>query len=179
MAVSKIMHDKLNQQIQKEFYSSYFYMQMEAYFASVHLDGFANFFRVQALEERDHAVKFFNFVNETSGNVKLMQIDAPKSDFNSPTEVFKLALEHEQFVTKSIFELVSAAIEEKDFSTQSFLQWFVTEQVEEEANMDKILGKLKYVEGDGRGLLLLDSELGQRVYVPLLQQGTKPAGANA
>lgn len=161
------MQQSLNEQVQKEFFSAYFYLSMEAYFTSLNLKGFANYLHVQLQEERDHAMKFFNYINHAGGNVKLLSINAPKTDFKSPTEVFELSLEHERFVTKSIYNLVDIALEEKDHSTYAFLQWYVTEQVEEEANMDGVLRRLKLVENDGRGILLLDNELAQRVYVPI------------
>lgn len=164
--ISEKMQDKINEQIQKEFYSAYFYLSMEAYLASLNLNGFANFFRVQAQEERDHAMLFFNYLNQVGARVMLRQIDAPKVDFESPEEVFKLALAHEQLVTRSIYSIVDLALEERDHKTHTFLQWFVTEQVEEEANMDNNLKKLKLVGNDGRGILMIDAELAARVYAP-------------
>ncbi len=172
MSISANICQKFNEQIQKEFYSEYLYISMEAYFKHISLDGFANFFHVQALEERDHAMMFFDYILETGGNVELLQIDKPKNDFASPTEVFQLSLNHEKTVTKSIHSLVDAAQEEKDYTAITFLQWFITEQREEEANMDRVLNKLKLVEGDGRGLLLLDAELAQRVYTPPVNANT-------
>lgn len=166
MSISTNIQEKFNEQIQKEFYSEYLYISMEAYFKHISLDGFANYFHVQALEERDHAMMFFNYIVETGGKVELRQIDKPKTDFASPLEVFQLSLEHERFVTRSIHSLVDAAQGEKDYTANTFLQWFITEQREEESNMDKVLNKLKLVEGDGRGLLLLDAELALRVYAP-------------
>ncbi len=164
--VSERMQQKLNEQIQKEFYSAYFYLSMEAYFASRNLNGFANYYRVQAQEERDHAMMFFNYVSHVGGRVKLGQIDAPKSEFASIEEVMQLTLEHEQFVTKSIYSIVDLALEERDHKTNAFLQWFVTEQAEEEANSENNLNKVKLVGDDGRGILMLDAELAQRVYTP-------------
>ena len=159
MAVSQRMHDKINEQIQKEFFSEYFYISMEAYFASISLDGFANFFHVQAQEERDHAMKFFGYVIQTSGKVKLMHLDAPRSEFISPSEVFNLTLEHERFITKSIHSLVEAALEEKDYTTNSFLQWFINEQIEEERTMHGILDKMKLAGNEAGGLFHIDKEL--------------------
>lgn len=164
--ISQRMLDKLNEQLQKEFYSAYFYLSMEAYLADQNLSGFANFFRVQTQEERDHALKFFDYIIQVGGRVVLGQINAPQTDFKSPEEVFRLAYEHEQYVTKSIYELVDIAMEEKDHKTSAFLQWFVTEQAEEEASMDSVLRKLKFIGDDARGLLMIDSELAQRVYAP-------------
>lgn len=164
--ISDGMQQKLNEQVQKEFYSAYLYLSMEAYLTSLNLNGFANFFRVQAQEERDHAMMFFNYINHVGGRVTLGKIDAPKSDFESLEEVFRMALQHEQFVTKSIYSIVDLALEEKDHKTNSFLQWFVTEQAEEEATADGNLKKLNLVGNDGRGILMLDAELAQRVYAP-------------
>jgi ferritin len=172
MSISEKMQEKLNEQIQKEFFSEYLYLSMKAYFASSNLDGFANYFHVQALEERDHATMIFDYVTETGGIVKLRQLDEPKNDFVSPKEVFQLSLDHERFITKSIHGLVDAALEEKDYTVHAFLQWFITEQREEESNMDRVLSKLRLVENDGRGLLLLDAELALRVYAPPVNVNT-------
>ena len=168
--VSEIMQQKLNEQVQKEFYSAYLYLSMETYFTSINLEGFANFFRVQAQEERDHAMKFFDFISQAGGRVNLLQIQAPKSEFESAQDVFTITLEHERFVTKSIYDLVDTAVKESDYSTQTFLQWFVTEQREEESNMDNVLKRIKLVGNDGGGLLMIDSQLAQRVYVPIPTQ---------
>lgn len=164
--ISDKINKLLNEQVQKEFYSAYLYLGMEAYFANQNLDGFANFFRVQVQEERDHAMKFFNYINQTGGKVELLQIDAPELNFNSAEEIFAYTLKHEQFVTKSIYSIVDNALEEKDHGTNSFLQWFVIEQVEEEATADKNLRKLKLIKDDPNGLFMLDAELAQRVYTP-------------
>jgi len=164
--VNKRIEKLLNEQINKEFYSAYFYLAMEAYLRSINLDGFANFFRVQVQEERDHAMLFFNFLNHVNGRVIFETITAPKFDFKSPEEVFDLALKHEYTVTESIYNIVNAALEDKDHKTNTFLQWFVTEQAEEESNIEKYLKKVQLVGDDGRGILLLDQELGTRVYNP-------------
>lgn len=162
--ISERIQKLLNEQIQKEFYSAYLYLSMEAYLTSVNLAGFAHFFRVQTQEERDHAMMFFNYVSHVSGRVQLEAIQTPQFDFSSPAEVFEMALNHEYLVTESIYNIVNAAIEEKDHKTNAFLQWFVTEQAEEEANMDNNLKKLQLIGNDGRGILMLDQELAQRVY---------------
>ncbi|HEY5585602.1 MAG TPA: ferritin [Ruminiclostridium sp.] len=164
--ISDKLNKLLNEQVQKEFYSAYLYLSMEAYFANQNLDGFANFFRVQIQEERDHAMKFFNYINHKGGKVELLQIDAPQVDFKSAEEIFDLTLGHEQLVTKSIYNIVDNAIEERDHGTNTFLQWFVTEQIEEEATVEKNLRKLKLIKGDSNGLLMLDAELALRVYTP-------------
>ena len=172
MSISAKIQEIFNEQIQKEFFSEYLYTSMEAYFKFVSLDGFANFFHVQALEERDHAMMFFNYILETGGKVELRQIDKPRTDFASAAEVFQLSLDHEKFVTRSIYGLMEAVQAEKDYTAATFLQWFITEQREEESSMDRILNKLKLVEGDGRGLLLLDAELALRVYTPPVNANT-------
>ncbi|MFZ5988201.1 MAG: ferritin [Bacillota bacterium] len=165
------MVKKLNDQMQKEFYSAYLYLSMSGYFKSINLEGFANFFYVQAQEERDHAMKIFDYINQVGGKITLKQIDAPKVDFESIEEVLRLSLEHEQFITKSIHDIVDAALSEKDHTTYSFLQWFINEQVEEEATADHNLKKFKLVGNDGRGILMIDAELAQRVYTPPAANG--------
>ncbi len=165
--ISERLNKLLNEQVQKEFYSAYLYLGMEAYFAEQNLDGFANFFRVQVQEERDHAMKFFNYINEKGGKVELLQIDAPLLNFKTAEEVFENTLKHEQFVTQSIYNIINAAIEEKDHATNQFLQWFVSEQVEEEATAEKNLRKLQLIKNDSSGLFMLDAELAQRVYTPI------------
>lgn len=162
--ISEKMQQKMNEQIVKEFYSAYLYLSFEAYFESLNLKGFANWFRVQAQEERDHAMMFFNYINHVGGRVILGQIEAPKWDFNSIEEVLKMGYEHEQFVTRSIYSIVDLAIEERDHMSNSFLQWFVNEQAEEESNADSNLKKLKLVGNDGRGILMLDADFATRVY---------------
>jgi ferritin len=165
MLTSKLQ-DALNEQMKNEFFSAYLYMAMTGYFQAEELPGFANWLRVQALEEMTHGEKFFNFLCDAGGRTHLLPIDGPKNDFTSPLEVFEFGLKHEQFVTERIGALMDLAREEGNHAAQIFLQWFVTEQVEEESNFSLIIRKLKRVEGDGRGLLLLDQELGQRVFVP-------------
>lgn len=164
--ISDKLNKLLNEQVQKEFFSAYLYLAMEAHFANQNLDGFANFFHVQVQEERDHALKFFNYINQKGGKVELLQINAPEANYTSAEEIFAVTLGHEQFVTNSIYNIVNAALEEKDHGTNTFLQWFVTEQVEEEATMEKYLKKLQLIKNDPNGLFMLDSELAQRVYTP-------------
>jgi ferritin len=160
------LQDAFNEQMKNEFFSAYLYMAMAGYFLSEDLPGFANWMRVQALEEMTHGEKFFNFICDTGGRTHLLPIEEPKNDFPSPLDVFEYGLNHERFVTERIGRLMDLAREGGNHAAQIFLQWFVTEQVEEESNFSLIIRKLKRVEGDGRGLLLLDQELGQRVFVP-------------
>lgn len=163
--ISQEMQKLLNEQLQKEFYSAYLYLSMVAYFEEQNLKGFANFFRVQVQEERDHAMMFFKYISHVQGTVKLLQINQPDIVFNSPLEVFEAAYNHELFVTRSIYSIVDQSIEEKDHKTNSFLQWFVNEQAEEEANMDDNVKKLQLIGDDKRGILMMDAELMARVYV--------------
>ncbi len=164
--ISKKLQDAFNYQINKEIFSEYYYLSMAAYLSSIGLPGFENFFLIQVQEERFHAMKMYDFVNERGGRVILSQIDTPKTEFNSPLEVFQLAYEHEQFVTKLINKLMDLAISENDHATKSFLNWFVDEQVEEEASMEGFVNKLKLIDGKGNGLLMLDKELGARTFTP-------------
>lgn len=163
--LSKKMEKALNDQINAEFFSSYLYLSMSAYFVRKNLPGFAHWMYIQTQEEAAHAMLFFNFVNERGGTAELKAIAKPDMDWNDPIKVFEAVLAHEQKVTKLINNLVDIAIQEKDHATNNKLQWFVAEQVEEEANATEILEQLKIVEGKGQGLLLLDRELKTRVFV--------------
>ncbi len=164
--ISTTMQNLLNDQIQKEFYSAYLYLSMKAWFAEQNLDGFANFFDVQVKEERDHALKFYAYVVHVGGKVELQAIPAPPPTFASALAVFQDSLKHEQFVTASIYNLVNQAIEEKDHKTNSFLQWFVTEQAEEEATAESNVRKLQLIGDNTQGLFMHDAELAKRVYIP-------------
>ncbi|MEI7579573.1 MAG: ferritin [bacterium] len=164
--ISEKLEILLNDQVQKELYSAYLYFSFEAYFTSRNLNGYAHWFRVQAQEERDHALIFFNYINHVGGRVKLRQIDSPPWDFKTIEEVLSLQLDHERFVTKSIYDIADQAISERDHKTSSFLKWFIDEQAEEESNAEQNLSKIMLVgETDGKGVLLLDAEMGARVYV--------------
>ena len=156
----------INRQINAELYSAYLYLSMNAYLNSINLSGFANWMRVQALEEMTHADKFYQYIIERGGRVILELIDSPPADWASALEVFEHVYEHEQKVTKLINSLMDIAIEEKDHATISFLRWFVDEQVEEESSADGLLQKLKLIGDSGSGLFMIDSELGQRVFTP-------------
>jgi ferritin len=164
--ITKKMVESLNEQINKELYSAYLYLSMAAYAASIGLNGFANWFNVQVKEELTHADKFYNYVIQQGGRVSLREIEKPPENFSSAIDVFKKTLAHEQKVTKRINNLVNLASKEKDYATNTFLQWFVTEQVEEEANANEILQKINLVGKDGNGLLTIDSQLATRVFVP-------------
>lgn len=160
------IREALNDQINAEFYSSYLYLSMCAYFRRIHLDGFARWLEVQALEEMTHAMKIFNFVNERGGKVELKSIQGPPVQWDSPLDAFEHVYKHEVKVTSLIYSLVDIGMEEKDHAATNFLQWFVTEQVEEESTADGIVQKLKLIKGEGGGLFMMDRELGQRVFTP-------------
>lgn len=164
--ISKKMIASLNEHLNKEIYSGYLYLSMAAYSTSIGLNGFANWFKVQVQEEMVHAQKFYDYINQQGGRVALKAIDEPPKDFSSPSDLFEKTLEHEKVVTKRINNLVNMATKEKDHATETFLQWFVTEQVEEEASPTEILQRLKLVGKDGNGILMIDSQLATRVFTP-------------
>jgi ferritin len=139
---------------------------MAAYFKDEDLDGFANFFLVQAEEERFHAMKFFNFIDEMGEKVEVRAFKQPKTEFDSIEDVYKLALEHEQFVTKRIYKLMDLAQGESEYATISFLKWFIDEQVEEEDTMETILKKVQRFGENSQGIYMLDEELAQRTFAP-------------
>ena len=163
--ISEKLENELNNQINAELYSAYLYQAMAAYFEAKSLEGFANWMDVQAQEEMTHARKIYDYLNERGGRVLLDAIEAPKAEWETPIEAFKDAYEHEQKVTKMINDLVDLAIEEKDHATKSFLQWFVDEQVEEEASAEDIIDKLEMIGDSGHGLYMYDSKLAERVFV--------------
>lgn len=164
--ISKKLEKAINEQINKELFSEYLYISMQAWFAAQNLDGMANWMDAQGKEERFHAMKFFNYLIERGGKVLLKPIEGPATDFKTPLKAFQSALEHEQFVTKSINELMDLAIKENDHASRSFLQWFVDEQVEEEASVDKIVNMLKMVGDHGHGIMMIDRDLAQRSFSP-------------
>ena len=147
-------------------------MAMSAHSTYIGLDGFANWFMVQYQEEMTHAMKIYNYINDHGAQVKLMEIKEPPAEFESPLDMFERTLEHEKFVTKSINDLVNLAMEEKDHATTIFLQWFITEQIEEEANDNAIISKLKLAGEDGSGLFMIDKELAARIFVPPATSGS-------
>jgi len=156
------IQDAMNEQIKSELYSAYQYLSMAAYCESANLPGFASWMRAQAREETDHAMKFYDFVLDRSGRVVLRGIEGPMVEFGSPLEVFEWALGHEQKVTAMINDLYGLAVRENDYASQAFLQWFVTEQVEEEKNTGDVVETLKMIGDKSEALFLLDRELGQR-----------------
>lgn len=160
------MEKALNDQVQWELYSAYIYLAMSAWFQAQGLPGFANWMRIQFQEETMHAMKFHDFVLERGGRARLQAIDAPPHDWKSPLAAFEHALEHEEGVTERINKLMSLAMEAKDHATAIFLQWFVTEQIEEEASVQDIIQKLKLAEGATGGMFMLDKDLAARVFTP-------------
>ena len=164
--LSERMVATLNKQINREIYSAYLYLSMSAYSTFKGLKGFANWFMVQYQEEMTHVVKIYDYINDQGSRVKLTAVEQPPTEFGSPLEMFEKTLEHEKFVTRCINDLVNIAIKEKDHATRIFLQWFVTEQIEEEANDNEIIAKLKLVGKEGNGLFMIDKELAARAFVP-------------
>ncbi len=152
----------LNDQIRAELYSAYMYLTIAAYFEHINLGGHAHWMKLQSQEETEHAMRIYSFVNETGGRVALKAIEKPPADYDSPLDVFEKTYQHEQKVTRLINELYQLAIDEKDYATQVMLQWFIDEQVEEEASAEEILEKLKMIGDKKHALLMLDRELGQR-----------------
>ena len=160
--LSKQMEESLNKQINAELYSAYLYLSMAACFDSISLDGFSHWMKLQAKEETEHAYKIYGYVYERGGSVILEAINKPPTKWDSPLAVFEDAYKHEQKVSEMINNLVAMAREEKDYATENFLQWFVEEQVEEEANADEVVQKLKMVKDSRNGLFMMDGKLGQR-----------------
>lgn len=160
--IDQTVCERLNDQIRDEFYASYLYLSMAAYFEDANLSGFAAWMQAQSLEEHNHAMRIYDFIHDRGGRVRLQQIDAPPADWDSPLEAFKAALEHEQNVTSKIHSLVDLSLEKRDHATNTFLDWFVNEQVEEEATADDLVNKLALVGDSGNGLFMLDRDLGQR-----------------
>ncbi|MBD7914811.1 ferritin [Clostridium sp. Sa3CUN1] len=154
----------LKDQVNFEFYSSYTYLAMAGYCESIDLAGFANFFRVQAKEELDHAMKIYDYIYQKNGSVVLEQIDKPKAEYDGIIDVFEKGYEHEQLVTKKIYELTDIAYEEREHSTISLLKWFIDEQVEEENSFSSLVKRVRRIEDNPAGLYLMDDELAARVY---------------
>lgn len=160
--IGKAMQDLMNEQINKELFSSYLYLSMAAYFECRNLPGFANWMRIQSDEEREHAMKFYEHILERGGEVSLKAIDAPKSSWSSTLQVAEEVAAHEAKVTASIYALYELAQKEKDYPAQVMLQWFISEQVEEEKNAAEIVANLKLIEERGTAVLMLDHRLAKR-----------------
>ncbi len=160
--LNKKVQDALNQQLNAELYSSYEYLAMSAFFDEQNLDGMAKWMKVQSQEEYEHAMKFYAYILQANGKVELNTIKEPAKNFKTPLDVFEATYQHEKNVTKMIYDLFDTTLSEKDHATNIFLQWFITEQVEEEATALKIVDKLKMLADTKSGLYLIDRELGQR-----------------
>jgi ferritin len=160
--IGKAVQDAINEQINKELYSSYLYLSMAAYFEDKNLPGFAKWMHVQEGEEREHAMKLYDFLVDRGGRIALKAIAAPEADWKSALDLFKQVAAHEAAVTASIHSLYELALKEKDYPAQAMLQWFITEQVEEEKNAAEIVSQLELVEARGTAVLMLDHQLGKR-----------------
>ena len=163
--------DALNKQINEEFYSSYIYLAMAAYLEDLNLDGCAHWMEMQAQEEHMHAMKIFRYVAERGGRIELFAVKQPPKSWDSPLAAFEGALEHEQYMTGNINALADLAIAEKDHATNNILQWYVSEQVEEEATVDDIVKKLHMMGSDGPGLFMMDRELKNRPAPAIVDAG--------
>ena len=164
--VDERMAEAINKQLNAELYSAYLYLSMAAYFESADLEGFANWMRVQAQEELTHAMKFYDHLVQRGARVTLTMIEAPPTQWDSPLSAVKQVYEHEKMVTALINQLVDLALSLSDHATNNFLQWYVAEQVEEEESSSAVLQKVKLAGDNSSGLLMLDQQLGQRVFKP-------------
>ena len=169
--ISETMQQAINDQINAELHSAYLYLSMVAYFESENLPGFASWMTCQTQEEIVHAMKFFHFLGERGGRALLQPIEGPETKWDSPMAAFQAAYKHEQYITGRINNLVTLAREEVDIASEIFLQWYVTQQVEEEASADEVVQKLKRMADAPGGLFMLDRELGQRIFTPPTPQG--------
>lgn len=164
--LNKTVAKALNKQLNNELYSAYLYLSMSSYAGFLGLRGGANWFMVQYQEEMVHAMKFYGYLNSQGEHVELAAIAAPPTTFKGLLEMFEMTLKHEQGITAAINELIDLALKEKDHATNIFLQWFITEQIEEEENDRDLVGKLKLIGDNGQGLLMLDKDLAARLFVP-------------
>ncbi len=164
--IGKKMEEAINQQIKHELESAYLYLSMAAYFHSQGLDGMAQWMRAQTQEEIVHAMKFFDHIKKRDGRVELLPLAQPKKKWRSPLEAFQEAYQHEQFITSKIDELVRLAAQEGDHAAGILLQWFVTEQVEEESSTSKVAQMLEWIGDSGHSLIMMDRELGARTSTP-------------
>jgi len=160
--LKKSIEEALNKQLNAELYSAYLYLAMSAFCETIPMKGFAKWLRIQSEEEKAHGMKFFDYITEAGGTVKLARIDAPKAEWKSVGEVFEQVYEHEKKVTGMINSIMDLAVKEKDYATQNFLGWFVKEQVEEEANASEILAQIRMLKDVAGHMFWLDHELGKR-----------------
>ncbi len=163
--INEKLEKAFNVQINKEFYSEYLYLSMQAYFERLNLKGFVNWMSVQVQEERAHAMGMFDYLNQRGGNIVLEAIEKPETEWKSPLDVFENVLKHEEYVTASINELADVAEEVKDRAAMSFLDWYIKEQVEEEDNVGNVLATLRLIGDDKKALLMLDKDLATRTFV--------------
>lgn len=164
MRISKKTEELINKQINEEIYSAHLYLSMASYFLYLDLNGFGNFFVVQSHEENNHAMKYFTFLHDVGGKLAMKALPAPSETYNSALDVFEQALAHEEKVTASTYELIDYALKDKDFATYTFLEWFVKEQVEEEALMRTLVAKLQMVKNDPTALFFMNEELAKRKF---------------
>lgn len=162
--ITKELVKGLNDQMNFEFYSAHAYLATAAYCSVEGFDGFANFFLTQAEEERFHAMKFYHFINDMGEKAVVDNMPAPNNEFTSILDSFKKSLKHEKEVTKRIYKLADMALDEREHATMTFLNWFIEEQVEEEATFDTLIQKLKRIENDSNAFYLLETELGKRTF---------------
>ncbi len=160
--ISEKIQEALNEQVNKEFYSAYMYLAMSAYCDTIGLPGFSNWMRQQYEEESLHVTKMYDYILDQGGRVHLKTIEEPPKEYGTPLEVFEKTLEHEQYVTGLIHKLMDLAVEERDYASQTFLQWYVTEQVEEESNVNNVVAPLRMLDGDKGGLMMIDQKLAGR-----------------
>ncbi len=165
--MEKKVYDLINEQVNKELYSAYIYLDMANYYTDAGLSGFANWFRVQAMEERDHAFIFIDYLQDNGQSVNLMPIDKPEYIYKEYIDPLKYSLKHEQLVTASINNIYKVASEVNDYRTTQFLTWFIKEQGEEEKNADDLIKKMELYGDDAKSLYLLNAELEQRVHTPV------------
>lgn len=164
--ISESLEKGLIRQMNYEFFSAHAYIGMAAHCSAEGLDGFANFFLVQAEEERFHAMKFYHFINDMGKRASVEGFPSPDNHFTSILNVFEKGFEHEKEVTRRIYELADIALDEREHATMTFLKWFIEEQVEEEATFDNLIQKLKRIDSDSNAFFMLDNELGKRTFVP-------------
>jgi len=168
--ISDKFNGELNKQFNAELYSSYLYLSMAAWLSQKGLNGFEHWMKCQVQEEMDHAIRFFDYINERGGKVIMECIDKPDCEWNSPDHVFEAVCAHEAHVTDLINNVMNVAVEEKDFAGQAFLQWFIVEQVEEEATVGDVHNQLKLIGETQNNLFMLDRELAKRVFTPSANQ---------
>ena len=166
--------DALNAQINMEYHSSYSYLAMSKFFLEQNLNGLANWMRIQAQEELIHGMKIYDFVDERDGIINFTDIKQPRQKWDSPIDVFEEALKNERAVSESIYDIVDLSLSERDHATNTFLQWFVAEQVEEESTIKEVIDNLRLVGNDGNGLFLLDRDMGQRTTTTAEGSATAP-----